>query len=88
LERWIYDESRTYYKILKIPFFVGMLMRRQLKKNAESHGMGRHSQEEVYHIMDSDLKAISDYIGSIYIYIQTCIKRSTLRERKVALSDR
>ena len=46
-----------------------MLMRRQLKKNAESHGMGRHSQEEVYHIMDSDLKAISDYIGSIYIYI-------------------
>ena len=63
LERWIYDESRTYYKILKIPFFVGMLMRRQLKKNAESHGMGRHSQEEVYHIMDSDLKAISDYIG-------------------------
>jgi hypothetical protein len=65
-----------------------MLMRRQLKKNAESHGMGRHSQEEVYHIMDSDLKAISDYIGSIYIYIQTCIKRSTLRERKVALSDR
>jgi hypothetical protein len=78
LERWIYDESRTYYKILKIPFFVGMLMRRQLKKNAESHGMGRHSQEEVYHIMDSDLKAISDYIGSIYIYIFKPVLRGQL----------
>ena len=69
LERWIYDENHTCYKILKIPFFLGIWFRRILSKKADSHGMGRHSQEEVYHIMDSDLKAISDYIGSIYIYI-------------------
>jgi hypothetical protein len=69
LERWIYDENHTCYKILKIPFFLGIWFRRILSKKADSHGMGRHSQEEVYHIMDSDLKAISDYIGSIYTYI-------------------
>lgn len=32
-------------------------------KNAYAHGIGRHSEEEMYKIMCDDLKALSDFIG-------------------------
>jgi len=65
LERWIYDENLRVVKLYKLPTLLGYYILRKVKNMCYAHGIGRHSQEEVYHIMDQDLKAVSDYLGNV-----------------------
>ena len=70
LDRWIYDKKESAYNIFKVPFFVRFMFRSSIKKMSHAAGMGRHSQEEVYHIMDQDLKAVSDYLGNVPLRVR------------------
>ncbi|CAG2230122.1 Failed axon connections homolog [Mytilus edulis] len=64
LDRWVYDENWTSCKVMKIPSLTGYFIRRQMKKMAFAHGMGRHNPNEVYHIMELDFKALSNFLGN------------------------
>ncbi|CAC5358654.1 Failed axon connections homolog [Mytilus coruscus] len=63
LERWILDPELAICKIIKLPYRIAWFIRRRLKRDAYGHGIGRHSQDEIYHIMDLDLMALSDFLG-------------------------
>ncbi|CAC5358794.1 unnamed protein product [Mytilus coruscus] len=64
LDRWSYDKDWAAFKAMKVPTLTGYLIRRDMKKMSYAHGMGRHSSDEVYHIMELDLKAVSDFLGN------------------------
>lgn len=67
LYRWYYDADLKAIAAFKLPFFMKWFIKRTLsrtvKKNAVGHGIGRHSEKELYKIMCDDLKALSDFIG-------------------------
>ncbi|XP_052094046.1 failed axon connections homolog isoform X2 [Mytilus californianus] len=64
LDRWSYDKDWAAFKAMKVPTLIGYLIRRDVKKMTYAHGIGRHSSDEVYHIMELDLKAVSDFLGN------------------------
>lgn len=63
LDRWVFNKKYPVREVFKIPFYLWFLMKRNITNMAYAAGMGRHMQEEVYHIMDLDLKALSDFLG-------------------------
>ena len=71
IERWIYDENHNVFKLLKLPTLIGCLILRKVKNMSYAQGMGRHSQEEVYHIMEKDFKAVSNYLGKLLFKLDT-----------------
>ena len=71
IERWIYDENHNLYKFLKLPTLIRYLMLRKVKNMCYAQGMGRHSQEEVYHILEEDFKAVSNYLGKLLFKLDT-----------------
>ena len=78
IERWIYDENRNIFKLLKLPTLIGYLILRKVKNMVYAVGMGRHSKEEVYHILEEDFKAVSNYLGTllstfVYYFVDRCL---------------
>jgi hypothetical protein len=71
IERWIYNENHNLYKLLKMPTLIRYLMLRKVKNMCYAQGMGRHSQEEVYHIIEEDFKAVSNYLGKLLFKLDT-----------------
>lgn len=70
LDRWIYEKGRhavDNFEPLPLPVNVTRIMfklaGRRLLGQAEAHGMGRHTKEEVEQLCLGDLKAISDFLG-------------------------
>ncbi|XP_071156569.1 failed axon connections homolog [Mytilus edulis] len=63
LDRWVYNVWEAC-KAMKVPSLAGYYVRRQVRNNTYAHGIGRHSSDEVYHIMELDLKALSDFLGN------------------------
>ncbi|OWF52760.1 Failed axon connections-like [Mizuhopecten yessoensis] len=63
LDRWVYDKTEEIYNVLRIPWFVRWRVRSSIKNMAYSHGIGRHSKEEVYEILRTDLQALSNVLG-------------------------
>lgn len=43
---------------------IGPFVRRQILKEMRGHGMGRHTEEEIYSLGRQDLDTLSDYLGS------------------------
>lgn len=68
--RWINDQgwaiTRSAY-FSQIPPIVKQILpevlRRDIRKSLEGHGMGKHSEAEVYEIGSRDLVALSDFLG-------------------------
>ena len=68
--RWAEDEN---WKVIREVFFsdlpsilrpvVSTLVRKDMLKKLDGHGMGRHSREEIYEIGKRDIKALSDFLG-------------------------
>lgn len=84
--------------IIGPPFLL--FIRRQLKKQAQAQGIGRHRQEEVYEIGRRDLKAISSFLGekpfllgdhwtavdaTLYAFLTTILKQPIESELKAAI---
>lgn len=64
LDRWVYDKDMKVLSFFKVSRLLRYMVSRNCKKMAHGQGMGRHSVDEVYHILDLDLKALSDFLGS------------------------
>ena len=60
-----FDTRRTYYTWVPKPF-LDLAFRIGFKgnvKEAIGHGLGRHSDDEIYEFGKSDLKSLSDLLG-------------------------
>lgn len=47
---------------------VPSLIRKKISRDFKGHGMGLHSQEEIYQIGEKDLKAVADFIGERHFF--------------------
>jgi glutathione S-transferase len=68
--RWVRDESWTrlapvLFAGLPMPLrlFVPKLVRRNVVKSCDAHGLGRHSEEEVMQIAEESFTRLSDFLG-------------------------
>ncbi|XP_056017176.1 failed axon connections homolog [Ostrea edulis] len=66
LQRWVYDaiDGINISEMLNIPPTALSLIRYVTEKQSYHQGMGRHTKEEMHHVMNEDLKALSKFIGS------------------------
>ena len=49
--------------IMPIKYILYYMIQRRVKKDLWSHGMGRHSEQELYGIAERDLLAVSEILG-------------------------
>ncbi|KAK3087181.1 hypothetical protein FSP39_002749 [Pinctada imbricata] len=63
LDRWDYNSAKKVLNYMGAPWFIQFLARRTVTKCAYAHGIGRHSQEDVYGIMKEDLTNLSNFLG-------------------------
>jgi len=63
LDRWYYDKECRGLRLVKVPWIKIYFFQRLVKRATYYHGIGRHSQEDVLHILDCDLRSLSDFIG-------------------------
>ena len=68
--RWAEDDNwavirRLYFGNLPpiLNVVVPWLVRRDILRNLDGHGMGRHDGTEIYEIGQRDIKALSDFLG-------------------------
>lgn len=87
LERWILDPEFSICKIIKLPYRFAWFIRRRLRRDAYGHGIGRHSQDEIYHIMDLDLMALSEFLGKLVLFIHTLYYWSPNPDRHLSASN-
>ncbi|BFZ26114.1 hypothetical protein BsWGS_29153 [Bradybaena similaris] len=63
--RWVHDKT---LKIVRLGFtnssFLIWQIQRNIIKQLHGQGIGRHSTEEIKHIMMTDLQALTDYLGN------------------------
>lgn len=69
--RWIEPAAwaitkKTFFAHLPAPLrlFVPELIRKKTMKQLQSHGMGRHTREEIYQLGINDLQAIASTLGT------------------------
>ncbi|KAK6187000.1 hypothetical protein SNE40_006254 [Patella caerulea] len=62
LSKWTYGYTDNSWTGL--PWLFRRIGKRAVAKNAWAAGIGRHTQSEVEHIFDDDLKALSDFLGN------------------------
>lgn len=65
----IFEDSEWFFKTVGyMPWIVKKFFlwtfKRRLGGNLKSHGMDKHSEEEIRHIAEGDLKAISNILGN------------------------
>lgn len=68
--RWAEDDNwavtrKLFFSELPLVLrsIVPSLVRRDILRNLDGHGMGRHSREEIYEIGQRDTKALSDFLS-------------------------
>ncbi|XP_077982058.1 failed axon connections homolog [Glandiceps talaboti] len=62
--RWI-DKRSTFSTLLPSSCIVGLavkLTRGGLRKKLKAHGIGLHSEEDIYHIAEKDIRALSVFL--------------------------
>ncbi|XP_048758676.1 failed axon connections homolog isoform X2 [Ostrea edulis] len=66
LQRWVYDpkDGINVSKNMNFSWTLAPLVRRMIAKQSYAQGVGRHTEEEVHHVMHEDLKALSMFIGN------------------------
>ncbi|XP_070540921.1 failed axon connections homolog isoform X1 [Ptychodera flava] len=68
--RWVDSRTQQIQAEVNLPRgfittrIVPMLVKRNVKKSMHGHGIGRHSEKEIYHIAEKDLRAVSDFLGN------------------------
>ncbi|XP_078695093.1 failed axon connections homolog [Branchiostoma floridae x Branchiostoma belcheri] len=64
--RWI-DNFDKLQELFEVPWIVMIFLRRarsNTRQKLMAHGIGRHSREQIEGIIEKDLKAISDFLGT------------------------
>lgn len=57
-KEYVFGRIPVYQK-----WFIERLIRRELRKQVYYHGLGRHTRQEVYHLGQQDIMAISTLLG-------------------------
>lgn len=77
-ERWDIDENfrkgpASFFKAVPAPLrpFVTTMVRRQVRKSAHAHGMGRHTREEMAQLASRSLQSVSDYLADKPFFMGT-----------------
>ncbi|XP_060069770.1 failed axon connections homolog [Ylistrum balloti] len=63
-DRYVLDETNGVWKNYKIPSLLALFLKRGLRKRFYEQGVLRHTPEEIRHILSTDLKALSYFLGS------------------------
>ncbi|XP_069119527.1 failed axon connections homolog [Argopecten irradians] len=63
-DRWVLDKTKTGLKEFNMPRFLWGRFQKKVWVQIRAQGVGRHSPEDIRHIMSEDLKAISYQLGS------------------------
>ncbi|KAK7091684.1 failed axon connections homolog [Littorina saxatilis] len=63
LWRAVFDEQKETFKAIGLNWFFIWMLERKATTDAWSQGIGRHSQEEVAQITETDLQALSSVLG-------------------------
>lgn len=70
LERWQVEENfrkgpARFFEAVPAPVrpFVTAMVRRQFRKSAHGHGMGRHSRDEIVRLAVRSLQSVADYLA-------------------------
>ncbi|OWF39913.1 failed axon connections homolog [Mizuhopecten yessoensis] len=63
-DRWVLDKNNTALKEFGIPRYLWGRMQGKIRTMIHAQGLGRHTPEEIRHIMSNDLTALSYFIGS------------------------
>ncbi len=70
-DRWMVDENWSRFRDvvlgeLSFPVrrIIGPIARRGVRRQLQGHGIGLHSQDEVYAIGQGDIGAIADFLGA------------------------
>ncbi|XP_021341376.1 failed axon connections homolog isoform X3 [Mizuhopecten yessoensis] len=63
-DRWVLDETNEGWDTFNVSRLIRYLAKRIRRKKLYAQGTGRHTPEEIRHIMSEDLKALSYYLGS------------------------
>jgi glutathione S-transferase len=64
-ENWAENKRAIFGKLPPVVRdLVAAVARRQILKEMRGHGMGRHTEEEIYLLGRQDLDALSDYLGA------------------------
>ncbi len=70
-ERWFVDEN--WFKLRELFFgtapklirpLISNMVKKNIKKSARGHGMGRHSQEEIHKLGKKCIKSVSDFLAN------------------------
>lgn len=62
--RLLLEKSGLVYKKLGLPSVVVWYLRRAARSGLRSQGFGRHSEQEVSQMMEDDLQALSQVLGT------------------------
>ena len=61
-----YEREKIFgHLVLPLRYLVFYMVKRKVKRDLWSHGMGRHSEEELYGIAETDLLAVSAILGQM-----------------------
>nr|XP_011456794.2 failed axon connections homolog [Crassostrea gigas] len=65
LVRWVFDPKHgiDVGRQLGVSRFKSLRLKNLVKKLSYAQGVGRHTEEEVLHVMDEDLQALSKFLG-------------------------
>ncbi|XP_067666037.1 failed axon connections homolog [Haliotis asinina] len=62
--RWLYSRDASFIlETFKFSKFFLWMIRRHIRKQTWSQGLGRHTEEEVVEMMYKDFQSISDFVG-------------------------
>lgn len=86
IDRWFYEPTQALFKIIKFPFPLSFFFRRKIRNMLYAQGTGRHTQEEVYHILDTDLNALSIFLGML-CKCQICLFLVKRKARSVSVAE-
>ena len=77
LWRAVHDPEKETFKALGLNWLYLWILQRKAETVGFHHGIGRHTQEELAQITETDLKALSDVLGiRFFPYFSFSLKRN------------
>jgi hypothetical protein len=68
MQRWLYDskDGLDIAKNFNLSWSIPRMIMGLIGKQSYAQGVGRHTEEEVHHVMHEDLKSLSLFIGKLF----------------------
>ncbi|XP_048758682.1 failed axon connections homolog isoform X2 [Ostrea edulis] len=71
LQRYVYSskDGINISKMFNFPWVITLMLRNLINKQTYAQGVGRHTEEEVHHVMHEDLTALSKFLGCVKLTV-------------------